>query len=113
MKLTVNFLSEKDIADFLAFYRKEFPRATILLKMHIMEDHVIPWLRRWHVDAGLMGEQGAESLHSAIHSMEERYDSISNRLDRLKYIVNEHNILTAPALNTLRPMPKSRGRQSI
>ena len=112
MKFTIDFLAEKDIADFMAFYRQEFPRATVLPKMHIMEDHVIPWLRRWHVGAGLMGEQGAESLHSAIHKMDDRYSSIVNRLDRLKYIVKEHNILTAPSLNTLRPTPKSRGRQS-
>ena len=57
--------------------------------------------------AGLMGEQGAESLHSAIHNMDHRYSSIVNRLDRLKYIVKEHNILTAPSLNTLRPTPNT------
>ena len=60
------------------FYREEFPRATVLPKMHIMEDHVIPGLRRWHVGAGLMGEQGAESLHSVIHKMEDRYSGITN-----------------------------------
>ena len=56
----------------------------------------------------MMGEQGAESLHSTLHKMEERYSGIVNRLDRLIYIVKEHNILTFPGLNTLRPAPKSR-----
>ena len=51
--------------------------------MHILEDHVIPWLR--HVGAGLMGEQGAESLHAHLHKLERDYAGIVNKVDRLKY----------------------------
>jgi len=47
--------------------------ATILLKIHILEDHVIPWFRKLHVGADLMGEQGAESLHTNLHSLEGKY----------------------------------------
>lgn len=32
--------------------------------MHMLEEHVVPWLRMWHVGFGLMGEQGAESIHA-------------------------------------------------
>lgn len=56
------FLHRKDIAAIMAFYRQTFPTATILPKMHILEDHVIPWMQRWHIGARLMGEQGAESI---------------------------------------------------
>ena len=53
--------TEQDINSFLAFYRASFPEATILPKMHILEDHVIPWFRRWHLGFGIMGEQGAHT----------------------------------------------------
>ena len=36
----------------------------------ILDEYVIPWLRKWNVGAGLMGEQGAESLHTRLHSLE-------------------------------------------
>ena len=53
----VGFSTEKDIAAIMAFYRQTFPTATILPKMHLLEDHVIPWMRRWHIGARLMGSR--------------------------------------------------------
>ena len=94
----------------MEMYRKEFPSATVLPKMHILEDHVIPWMRRWHMGAGLMGEQGAESIHAHISKLETQYQGIVNPLDRLRYIVQEYNIKSAPGLNSLRPAPRKRKR---
>ena len=84
----------------------KLPDATILPKMHILEDHVVPWMRRWHIGAGLMGEQEAESIHAHFHRLENQYSGIVNPLDKLRYIVNEHNIETTPGLNCLRPTAK-------
>ena len=50
-----------------------------------------------------MGEQGAESLHTQLHSLERNLSGISNELDRLKYIFN---IETCPQLLELKPQPK-------
>ena len=52
-------LTEQDINNFLAFYRALFPEASNLPKMHILEDHVVPWFSQWHLGFGLMEEQGA------------------------------------------------------
>ena len=90
----------------MAFYRENFPQATVLPKMHILEDHTIPWLRRWHLGAGLMGEQGAESIHAHMGGLEAQYHGIVNPLDRLKYIVVEQNLESAPTLNSVKPKPK-------
>ena len=79
----VGFSTEKDIAAFMAFYRQTFPTATILPKMHLLEDHVIPWMRRWHIGAGLMGEQRAESIHAHFNRIEMQYNGIVSPLDRL------------------------------
>ena len=59
----VSYLLESHITEFMSCYGKNFPEATVLPKMHMLEEHVIPWLREWHVGFGLMGEQGAESIH--------------------------------------------------
>jgi hypothetical protein len=73
----------------MAFYRANFPDATILPRMHILEDHIVPWMRRRHIGAGLMGEQGAESIHAHFHRLEYQYSGLVNPFDKLKYIVND------------------------
>ena len=52
---------EQDIINFMACYRASFPQATVVRKMHILEDHVIVWFQWWHLGLGLMGEQGADA----------------------------------------------------
>ena len=46
--------------------------------MHILEDHCILWLNWYHIGAGLMGEQGAESIYAHINKMEKTYSSFPN-----------------------------------
>ena len=81
---------EKEIKEFPAFYRENFPWATVLPEMQVLKDHTIPWLRRHHVGAGLMGEHGAESIHA--HLMR-----LANDVDTLKYIMKEHVLESAPS----------------
>ena len=80
--------------------------------MHILEDHAIPWFRRYHTGAGLMGEQGAEAIHAHMHQLDTTHRGIPNELDRLQYIVREHGLETAPSLTSLRPAAKKRKVQS-
>jgi len=74
--------------------------------MHILEDHAIPWLRRWHLGAGLKGEQGAESIHAHMGRLEAQCHRIVDPLDRLKYIVVEQQWESAPTLNSIKPKPR-------
>ncbi len=108
----INISAETNIRTFLKFYRENFPKASILPKMHILEDHVIPWMRRWKVGAGLMGEQGAESIHAHMMKLERVYQSMPNELDRLKYIFQEQTLESAPSLTNLRPPPKKKRKTS-
>lgn len=96
----------------MKFYRTTFPDATVLPKMHIMEDHAIEWLERWHLGAGIMGEQGAESLHAHLMRMDRNYQGVVNEVDRLKYIFKEHRLESAPSLVTLRPPPAKRRKKN-
>ena len=102
-----SYLVDKDITALMRFYRENFPSATVLPKMHILEDHVVPWLERWHIGSGLMGEQGAESIHAHLQKLETQYSGVVSDLHRLKYVVREHNIQSAPQLNSLIPAPKT------
>ena len=52
-----------NIARFMAYYRSQFPTATVTPKLHMLEEHV-PWIKRWGMGFGLLGEQGAESIHA-------------------------------------------------
>ena len=99
---------ELTIQEFLSFYRSNFPSSTVTPKMHLLEDHTVPWLKRWLLGTGLMGEQGAESIHSHVKKLEANYSGITNRLDRLKYIFNEYMLETAPCLQNLKPPLKRR-----
>ena len=61
---------------FLEFYRTSFPDASITPKMHMLEDHMVPWMRHWHWSLGFHGEQGAESIHNIFNSLERTYSAI-------------------------------------
>ncbi len=65
--------------------------------MHILEEHVVPWIRRWRLTSGLMGEQGAESIHAHIMKLERVHQAIPNDLDRLKYVFKEQTLESAPS----------------
>ncbi len=96
----------------MKFYRDNFPKASILPKMHILEDHVVPWMRRWRMGSGIMGEQGAESIHAHLMRLERIYQGIPNEVDRLLYIFKEQALESDPSLTTLRPSPKKRKEES-
>ena len=53
----------------MKFYRETFPWASVLPKMHMLEEHVVSWLRMWHIGFGMMGEQGAESIHAHFNQL--------------------------------------------
>ena len=71
----IMFIIEKAIFEFLKFYRLNFPSATVLPKTHFLEDHIVPWIKKWKAGCGLMGEQGAESLHASFNYTEKAYNN--------------------------------------
>ena len=103
---------EKNIEAFMGFYRSTFPQASVLPKMHLMESHMVPWLRKWHLGFGMMGEQGAESIHASFNSIERSFaNMIHNRVDRLLSVVKEHHLRISPANITLLPPVKRRKKE--
>ena len=100
----------------MAYYRENFPKTTypaasVLPKMHLLECHMVDWLRQHHLGTGLMGEQGAESIHAHLHRLETTYATIPKRLDRLKQIFKMYSVEVDPSLQTLKPAMKTRKRR--
>ena len=61
---TLQLLStETDIEEFVCFFRTTFPDASFPPKLHMLEEHVIPFMRKWHFPLGFFSEQGGESVH--------------------------------------------------
>ena len=106
-------LLDTNIKAFMHYYRTSFPltshpRATVLPKMHFLEAHVIPWLQRWRIGFGMMGEQGAESIHKYFNGLMRPYSGITNEVDKLKLMMREHLLHVAPANVAAKPPVKCR-----
>lgn len=94
------------------FYRESFPNATVLPKMHMLEEHVVPWLRRWHIGFGLMGEQGAESIHAYFNTLVKTFRGIYDPVTRLKRMLHEHLLHVAPVNIASKPIVKRKKKLS-
>ena len=71
----------------------------------MLEDHVVPWLRKWKIGCGCMGEQGAESLHANFNSTERSYTNMKDRVERLKVVLQNHHMQIMPHNASLEPPP--------
>ena len=104
---TIHFLTlETRIDSFLSCYRDAFPHASITPKLHMMEHHLVPFLKKWKVGFGFLGEQGAESIHAWFNNIRRNYTNMPKTVTRLEAILKEHlsqvcpkNIVKLPAPN--------------
>ncbi|XP_071509575.1 uncharacterized protein [Diadema antillarum] len=74
---------ENDIKAYTTFFRANFPSESTPPKLHLLEEHVVPWLRKWGASPGMMGEQGGESVHAQLNNIERDLRGFSNDLDIL------------------------------
>ena len=58
----------------MAYYQFQFPTASVTPKLHIFDEHVVPWIKTWGVGFGLLGEQGAESIHAYFNLLRHQYN---------------------------------------
>ena len=100
-----------DIDEFLRFYGHTFPDSSISPKLHMLEDHVVPFIRKWRVGLGMLNEQGAESIHARFNTLQRTYGSMQNKVERLKCTVKEHFRQICPD-NLSRIPPTKRCKES-
>ena len=102
-------LTVDSIHTFLTYYRREFPAASTTVKLHLMEDHMTPFLEKWSaVGFGLLGEQGAESVHKDFNAIKERYANMPNPVERIRSTLQEHHLRCSPQLRDAKPQVKRR-----
>ncbi len=100
-----SYITATNVEEFMAYYRKEFPKATVTPKLHIL-DHMVPWLQRCKVGFGLLDEQGAESIHAKFNSLKDTYLTMPDKLARLKHLMEAHYLHISPENLALRPPVK-------
>ena len=96
-----------DIDDFVSYYRAAMG-SSFIPKLHMLEDHVVPFIKQWRVDLGMLGVQGMEGIHARFNSLERTYSNMSNRVERLKCVVAEHWRQISPANIVLQPPTQKR-----
>ena len=74
----------------------------------MLEDHTMEWVRARNVGFGLLGEQGAESIHARFNSLGRTYASVPNGVEWLRNIMREHLISITPENVAARPPPAKR-----
>eukprot|EP00731_Ephydatia_muelleri_P004694 Em0002g870a len=99
----------KTLKEFMELFRTNFPKGTIPIKMHMVEDHAVQWARSTHVGFGLLGEQGAESVHAKFNNLARAYSAIKGKIHQLKCIVAEHLVSIAP--HNVAAIPPSKKRK--
>jgi hypothetical protein len=72
----------------------------------MLEEHILPWMRKWGFGLGFHSEQGAESIHAEFNTMLRTYASTRNPVDRLKYILKEHLLRNSPTNRAEIPQTK-------
>ena len=75
-----------------------------------LEDHMVDWLSSHQAGCGLMGEQGAESIHATFNSLARTYSGIRDPKLKLKSIMKEHYLNISPHSSTAMPPPVRRPR---
>ena len=85
----VIFFTDKAIVCFMDYFRTNFLNENISPKMHLLEDHTVEWVRRYNFGFGMLGEQGAESIHRRFNELNTTYSSIRNKEKRLLCVVKE------------------------
>ena len=82
-------------------------------KMHLLADHIIPWAKEWHVGFGLLGEQGAESIHARFNTLQNAYHSMPDKVQELLSIMKEQVLFIAPRNVAAIPQQVSNQTQKV
>eukprot|EP00731_Ephydatia_muelleri_P009711 Em0005g297a len=100
------------IRDFFTTLDNNFKGVRRSVKMHLLECHMQEWIGHHHAGCGLMGEQGAESIHSQFNSLGSIYKNIPDSLERLRCIMQDHYLKVSPRIKSASP-PKPTRQKSV
>ena len=103
-------VTEANIIAFMEHYRSNFEEK-VTPKMHLLEHHMVPYIKAWGLGTGLMGEQGAESIHASINMITRRFRNITNKEQQLLHVIKEHHLLVSPISQSKTPISRPKRRK--
>ncbi|XP_065652982.1 uncharacterized protein LOC124812446 isoform X2 [Hydra vulgaris] len=103
-------LLKKNIEDLMQYFRATFPEISVTPKLHMLEHHAVPFLKKWGAGFGYNSEQGGESVHMEFNKLKTVYQSIPCPTMQLKSILKCHHQKTNPENMRLRPCLNERKR---
>lgn len=92
----------------MAFFQREFGAATFPPNMHMLEEHLVPFLRKWKFPLGFFGKQGGESIHHKFVGLSTQFIHVKPDTSRLKKMLKEHYIKINPLNREIIPEKKRR-----
>ena len=98
--------AEQNIANYMKFYRSQFPNLRIIPKQHILEHHLIDFMKRWHFGLALHGEQGGEETHAFVNELKVRVRGVNKEDDKLRLLMKEQLTIVSPLLRSAVPSSK-------
>lgn len=107
------FISDTNIKDLMAYIRSTFPKTSITPKLHMLEEHVVDFVKKWKMGLGLYGEQGGESIHPEFNSLKATYASVRPHQARVKVMLEQHHLKVMPASKQLVPPIKRKKKDNL
>ena len=101
---------EQKIVEYTTLYRKNFPQK-VLPKHHILEHRCTTFIKKHRFGLGLLGEQEAELLHSAIGKIQKRTHAMKDEASQLKATMQLHLLQTSQQVQSLIP-PKRKKKSN-
>ena len=94
---------QEDIDNYMKFFRANFSQiqgadVRVLPKHHLLESHVIPWMRKWGFGMGFHGEQGGEQIHAVMNKLKARTTGVLLESEQLRIAMTEQLKDASPVL---------------
>ena len=90
---------KKLLTEYMTFFRQHFRR--VLPKMHMLEEHVLPWIERWGFGMAMHGEQGGESIHAEYNEQKVIARGIIGETHKIESMMKNHLTKCMPSLQRL------------
>ena len=89
-KSSTSNVADADIKKLTAFYRETFPEESFPPKFHMLESHVVSFIRKLRFPFGFYGEQGGESIHHEFVGLENNFSGVHPLTKRYKGMLQRH-----------------------
>ena len=78
------------------------------LKLHYLENHLVPFIKKWKVGSGILSEHGGESVHSLFKQRAACFASMPARFRWVEAMMRCHLVQAIPATKAPREPAKQK-----